>query len=226
MAKSELKIKARKMRRSGKSVKTIAQKLGIAKSTASLWVRDIILSVSQLEKLRKSMIKGSERGRLKGALMQKERRLKLIRDSQRKGIKKIGKLSKREFLIAGLALYWGEGTKKNRRQLRFTNSDPKMITFMLKWFREMFGVKDEGMKLIVGINEIHRKREKQVLKYWSAVTNLPLCQFRKVSFKKVKNHKVYENFNQHFGTLTIDILKPARFYYKIVGLIEALGMPA
>lgn len=69
MAKPLLRIKARKLREKGESVNKIAEKLGVSKSTASYWVRDIILSLNQLEKLRSNSLKGAERGRLKGSLV-------------------------------------------------------------------------------------------------------------------------------------------------------------
>lgn len=224
MAKYDLRLKAREMRSAGESVKKIAQNLGIAKSTVSIWVRDIILSVEQLESLKNNSIKGAERGRLLSAFMQKERRHKLMEDSYLDGKEYLGKISDREFLIAGLALYWGEGSKKSRN-LRINNSDPKMLVFMLNWFRKFFSIKNDDIRLIVGINVIHKKRDKIVRKYWSDITGVPLNYFRKTSFKKINNKKVYSNYDQYFGVLTIDVLKPTRFYYKIIGLIEALATP-
>ncbi len=53
MAKPLLRLKAREMRAKGESVKVIARKLNVGKSTASYWVRDIILLVEQLESLKK-----------------------------------------------------------------------------------------------------------------------------------------------------------------------------
>ena len=114
MSKYHLRQKARKLRRKGISVKSIASLLGISKGTARIWVRDIILNVEQLQKLRESELKGKELGRLKGALIQKERRFNLIEESKRKGIAELAHLSEREILIAGLALYWGEGSKTGR----------------------------------------------------------------------------------------------------------------
>ena len=69
MAKFELRLKAREMRSEGQSVRHISKKLKVSKSTASIWTRDIILSVDQLEKLRKSRLKGGELGRVKGATL-------------------------------------------------------------------------------------------------------------------------------------------------------------
>jgi len=222
MAKSLLKIKARKSRRKGESVIQIAQKLGISKSTVSLWVRDIILSVDQLQKLKNNSLKGAELGRAHGAFIQKARRLQTIEKFKKEGIEELKKLKDKEFFVAGLALYWGEGSKKSRN-VRLCNSDPELVNFMIKWLINTFDINSQEMALTVGINESHRLREEKVKEYWAQVTGLPLSQFRKTSFKKVKAEKIYENFYGHYGTLTVDVLKPARFYYKILGLIEGLS---
>jgi len=222
MAKFDLKIKARKMRSKGASVKEIAKKLGISKSTCSLWVRDIILSIHQLEKLRERAIKGGERGRLKGALMQKQRRLDIIKQWEKNGVRELCSLSKRDLYIAGIALYWAEGCKKNRGTQVF-NSDPELIKLMVGWFRIFFGIKTEDIKARVGLNEAHKSREEIVKKYWSKITGIPLNQFTKTRIKKVKNKKIYKNFNDHYGTLSISILKPTKYCYRILGLIKGLS---
>jgi transcriptional regulator with XRE-family HTH domain len=222
MAKYELKIKAREMRSKSLSVRTIAKELGVAKSTASLWVRDIILTVEQLEKIRETWIKGTELGRLKGALMQKNRRLDLIKKTKNEGIKKLKNLSDNEFFVAGIALYWAEGSKK-KREFFICNSDPEMIVFILRWINKFFGIEVDRLRAVVGINEIHRKREDVVKKHWSVITRIPLSQFRKTSFKKVKLNKVYANFNEHYGTLGITVLKGSDIYYKMLGLIAGLS---
>jgi len=222
MAKSIQRIKAREMRSRGESVIGISRELNISKSTASLWVRDLILSVEQLERLRGNSIKGAELGRLRSALMQKEKRRVLLESSKQEGIKLLNNLTPREFLIAGLALYWGEGAKT--REVEFCNSDPVLIRFMISWIKKCFKIENSDLSCYVGINELHRSREKLVMGYWSKETKIPLTQFRKTSFKKVKNKKVYANFNEHYGTLSVKVLKPARIYYKIIGEIEGLAV--
>ena len=224
MAKFQQKIKAREMRAEGESVKEIAKKVGVTKSTASLWVRDIILSVKQLEDLKKRSIKGGELGRLKGSLMQKNRRLDLIKKREVEGCEQLKNISDKEFFVAGVALYWGEGSKK-KREFYICNSDPKLINFMILWLKKFYGVDVERLKVVVGINEIHRSRENIVKKYWSDITGIPLAQFRKTSFKKTKLHKVYANFNEHYGTLGVTVLKGSDIYYKMLGLIKGLSEP-
>ncbi|RJQ38379.1 hypothetical protein C4559_01130 [Candidatus Microgenomates bacterium] len=221
MAKYLLRSKARNLRKKGVSVKKIALSLGISKSTASIWVRDIILTIEQLEDLKKSMLKGAEKGRLKSALLQKEKWLETMEEAKEKGVQKLKNLTDRELLIAGLALYWGEGSKKSR-QVEFCNSDPKMIQFLMIWLKKCFDIQISEIKGYVGINEIHKSREEMVKNYWSSISGIPLNQFNKTSFKKARNKKIYDNFENHYGTLAVRITKPARFYSIILGLIEGL----
>lgn len=225
MAKYLLRLKARELRKQGISVKDIAEILRISKSSASIWTRDIILSIEQIEALNKSRLQGAERGRLKSALLQKERWIKNMEANKKLGIKKIGKLSDREYLIAGLALYWGEGTRKNRR-VEFCNSDPKMIQFLLIWLKRFFFIETKDIKCYISINQIHSGRENIVKHYWENVTNIPSSRFGKIGYKKIVNKKVYENLNDHYGTLAIRVLQPSRFYGKIMGLIEGLSTNA
>ncbi len=223
MAKFNLKIQAHELRKSGISVNEIAAKLGVAKSTASYWVRDIILSVEQLEKLRGNSLRGAELGRTKGAFVQKQKRIAKIKKYDKQGILKLKHLSPEAFFTAGIALYWAEGSKKTRK-LQICNSDPELINFMIKWFCYFLEAQMTDFVARIGINEIHQNRDNKVKKYWSKQTNIPLSQFSKTSFKKAKNKKIYENFNQHYGTLDIKILKPGERYYKILGLINGLSM--
>lgn len=223
MAKSLLKIEARKLRSKGKSINEIVGKVNAAKSTISLWTRDIILSREQLEKLRKKQLRGSEIGRLKGALIQKGRREKLLRDSAKEGTAKLKRLTNREFLIAGTALYWGEGCKKSR-DVEFCNSDQRLIKFMVNWLKTVWQLNNEELTCRVEINGIHKPRESLVKSYWSNYLDIPLSQFRKTSFSKIKSKKIYANHNNYYGTLIVRVVKPARFYYRILGLIEGLSL--
>lgn len=204
------------------SVKQIALDLQVSKSTASTWVRDIILTIEQLEALRLSSLVGAERGRLKSALLQKERWNSQQLEHRNFGKEIIGSLSDREILIAGLALYWGEGSKKDRK-VQFCNSDPQMIKFLLVWLKRSFAIDLHEVRCWVGVNEIHREREQVIKEFWSKMVGIPLSQFRNTSFKKVQNKKVYDNFDNHYGTLSVVVMQPARFYGKILGLIEGLS---
>ena len=111
MAKFLLKIKARKLRHNGFSEKEIANKLRVSKGSVSIWCRDIRLSRRALSRLIKRMERGGYLGRLRGAQILKNRRLRRIEILESKGKERIGKLNLRDFLIAGQFFIGPRGIK-------------------------------------------------------------------------------------------------------------------
>lgn len=221
MAKFKEKIKAQKLRRQGESIKVIARKLKVSKSTVSIWCRDIKLTKQQIAKLDERQKKGAYKGRLKGARILRERRFKRIEKLKNQGIKEIKNLTKRDLFIAGIGLYLGEGSKTGNA-VRFHNSDPKTIQFMMKWFKEIFQIPTKRFVMYIVINEIHKNRLDEIKKYWSKITKVPIKQFRKPILAKAKNKKVYENFHEHFGTLSIRINKSYDIFYRIQGYADVI----
>jgi len=227
MAKTLEKNKARKLRQKGKSINEIAKKLNIAKSTISLWCRDIRLNPKQIERLAKRQESGSYKGRMKFLERIRKERIKEVAFLQKQGIKEIGKLNKRDLFISGIAMYWSEGyTYSSGDQVGFTNSDPKMILFILKWFKEICKIPIDRLTLQVKINKIHRNRVKKVENYWSKITGIPLTQFNKTVLLKTESKKIYLNYNTHYGTLRIIVRRGTRLRRKINGWIEGLGKGA
>ncbi len=221
MAKSKEQIKARHLRQEGKSIKEIAKILKVSRSSASIWCRDIRLTKQQIERLHESMVAGSYLGRLKGAQTQKKRKEEKISLYKKDALRRIGELSEKEFFVAGLCLYWGEGSRKFP-PVKFFNSDQLIIEFMMRWFRDIMKISQDRFLMYLTINKIHKRRLPEVISHWSQITKIPTEQFRKPILIKAKNKKIYKNFNQHYGTLCIRIGKSTDLYYRILGLIEAL----
>jgi len=140
MAKSALRLEAIRLRRQGGSVRDIAKKLDVSKSTTSLWTRDIILSVEQAEKLNANLVAGARKGRLISALIQKRRRLEKIETENQRGEKEFPILTSRELQIAGLCLYWAEGNKKSGT-IVICNSDPNIILVFIRWLQQIERIK-------------------------------------------------------------------------------------
>lgn len=222
MAKFKERLKARELRKDGISIKEISKKLGVAKSSVSIWCSDIKLSEKQIQKLHKQMIIGGYAGRLKGANAQKKLKQDRIEFYNKKGKEEIEHLQKRELFIAGLALYWGEGGKNGSR-VRFYNSDHFIIAFIMRWFRGILGVSDDRFIIYVTINQSHKERLSDIIEYWSKITNISAKQFRKPILIKSRNKKVYENHFQHHGTLCVGISRSSELFYQIKGWLNALG---
>ena len=220
MAKFREKIRARELRRQGKSIKDIATMLGISKSSASLWCSDIKLAQQQIAELHQRMVSGGYMGRLLGARLQKEKRLKRIEFHRNSAVKEIGNLSERDLLMVGLGLHLGEGTKK-RNQFYFTNSSPEILGSIIKWL-ELFGISRKNIFCNVFINNIHKDRVGSVVHAWSKILGIPKNQFNKTVLIKSENKKVYENADSHLGTLALRVAKSSELQYRVLGLSERL----
>jgi hypothetical protein len=92
------------------------------------------------------------------------------------GIERIGDLSDRDLLIAGTALYAGEGSKGDGA-VKFANSDPRMILLFCTWLRRFFDVDETRLR---GHLYLHQGLDLDgASSFWSALTRIPLTQFGK-----------------------------------------------
>ncbi len=204
------------------SIVYIARNLGISKSTASKWCLDVPLTETQKEKLRQNSIKAGHKGRMLGVQSNKIKKQKVVESANSWARDIVGNLTSREIIIAGASLYWSEGSKSsNTSGFLFVNSDPEMILFMSIVLKEL-DVKKQDLFCTIQINEIHRPRIEQVLKFWQKLLDLPGTQFGKPSFVKSEVKKVYQNYDNYFGICRLRVRKSSTLKYRIVGLIEGL----
>jgi transposase len=220
MAKVAERLQAEKLRGAGMSIGAIATKLKVSKASASVWCKDVILTKKQRDALEQAAISGGHKGRLMGAETNRKRKQARIAHYLVEGKRVMQKLSQREFMIAGTAIYWGEGSKKS--QLAFINSDKDMILFMYQWFRVAFGIKEDQFIFRVFINDLHRDRKEIIEQYWSHLLHVPLSRFRKMIFIKRSNSKRYANHETYYGLLSIRTRNSSDLKYRILGLIDGL----
>ena len=223
MSRFELKPKVHALRRSGKSILEISRLVGISKSTSSLWCRDVELTPLQRNNLKEKMIRDGHAGRLKGAQVNRDKRIMALKGAAVWAKNIIGSLSKRDRLVAGVALYWAEGSKAmTTTGFVFVNSDPSMIMFMYEWITDVIGVEKEDIFVQISINEIHRYRIDDVLKFWSSLLDLPPDRFAKTSFAKSVQKKVYDNHNKHYGMLRLSVRRSTLLKYRVLKMIEII----
>lgn len=225
MAKSELKIEAQNLRKKGLSIKKIAQKLNASTSSVSLWVRNIVLTKTQMEVLEKNSRDPFYGNRLKYIKRVKAKTDRKVKRLQKAGVKEIGSLSRRELFLVGATLYWAEGFKKDS-QVGFANSDPKMLRLFQRWLYECFGYNAMDLIPRVTVNISHQQRINEIQRYWSEAVNIPIDAFRKPFYQNFKWKKIYENPNEYFGILRLKVRKSKDFLRKIHGFIDGLRLQA
>jgi transposase len=221
MAKSAQKLEARQLRREGFSINEITRRIGFSKRTVSRWCNDIVLNNNQKGLLWARAKSKYRQNFQKYCEAKHEQTLEKIQNLTKEGVKSIGKLSQRELFIAGVALYWAEGFKKDMR-FGFANTDPGMVKFCLKWLKESLGISDRDISLCVTVNESYRNKIERTESYWENITGIPKSQFTKSFFQKTKWLKEYETPEDYHGVLRIRVNKSTDLLRKIKGYIEGL----
>jgi len=72
-------------------------------------------------------------------------------------------------------LYWAEGSKKSNQYIAFSKSDPRMIQLLLKFIRENCGVHENRLRILLHLYD--DQDNKDLEKWWSRLTGIPLTQF-------------------------------------------------
>jgi hypothetical protein len=176
-AKDDARVKARELRAAGHSYNEIADRLGVARSSVSLWVRDMPCLDDQEILMRKS------RSSARYWAVERSRREEARRAASDRAQSFIGSLSHREILIAGATAYWCEGTKNKayRRsdQVSFINSDARLVVFFLRFL----SAAEVGLDRVICRVYIHENADVAAAQR-IRVTGLREDQFREPTMKR------------------------------------------
>ena len=197
MARKQDKQKALEMRAQGMSYSQIKEKIGISKGTLSGWLHDKPLSETRIRELRDFSPQRIEKYR---------NTMKLKRDVKNKAAyqsiaSKIGTISDREFFIAGLFLYWAEGSKTRAFATGLTNTNPAMLILFIQWLK-FFDIPKSKIKVHLHLySDMDIKKQ---MDFWSRKLDIPLSQFRKPYIKKTALSSI--TYTNGFGQGTCSVI--------------------
>lgn len=224
MIKEILKEKAINLRRQGKTYSEIMKEIPVAKSTLSLWLRGVGLSVVQ-----KQVLTEKKRvAQLKGAEAQKRNRIKRQLDIINHAKSEIGHMTERELWLIGIALYWAEGSKEKESypgtRVSFSNSDPQMILLFLKWLKICVKVSRDDISADLYIHESHRSNINIVIDKWSEILSVPKSFFKAVYYKKNKINTKRKNTGAlYLGLLRVNMRASSELNRRITGWIVGIN---
>ena len=132
---------ARLLRADGMTLLDIAHRLGVSKSSVSLWTRDV--DFTPLPRVR---------ARRRGPNALQRRKQAEIDELLADGVARIGRLSVREFLVAGAALYAGEGSK-GYSEVKLANTNPRIIAFFCAWLRRFYDIDESRVRVQLYLHE-------------------------------------------------------------------------
>jgi predicted transcriptional regulator len=201
-----------RLRQKGISMGEIASTLGVAKSSVSLWVRDIKLTDSQRARLNKNghSIAAIEKRRTARLIQTKIRR----DEWKEQAMLEASLLSKNTLWCIGVSLYWGEGGKT--QMARISNSDPALIRTMMNFFRNCCDVSEE--KFRGHIHAFAHSDVKQIERYWSDITHIPEHRLFKTYIKQ-SSASLDKRHTLPYGTFQIYV-QDTSFFYRMLGWLE------
>lgn len=223
--KNDLKIEAIILRKQGLSYNDIKKKVKVSKSSLSLWLRNIPLSQSKKNQLKKQKIEAAIKGHKAWHEMRIAKTQKIIKEAKKDIL--LMKTSDELLLIIGTILYWAEGSKEKENKpgsgIIFSNSDARMIKIFILWLTKSLDVELDRIQTDIHLHENNRHRIEDVKNYWSKKIGLPVNKFDKIYFKrhiiKTKRKNISSQYN---GLIRARVRKSADLYRKIVGWIEGI----
>jgi hypothetical protein len=186
------------------SMKAIARQVGGASlSSVSRWVRDIELTEEQHATLELQAFNGHVKGRAINSAVRRRARV-LAQDEGRQ------LAERREALhVAGCMLYWG--------QIRFTNSDPEMARFFVKFLRTYFNLRDENIKITCNLFADHLERQREIEQFWLETLALPSSSLCKSTVNVYSKYSKKKRINKlPYGTCRV-VVSRTRIVQSIFG---------
>ena len=221
MVKVVEKQKAVELRREGATYSEILKEICVSKSTLSLWLKEVGLSVPQKQRITEKRM-ATQR---KGALAKRKIRLDLVKRIECEAADEIGHVDKNVFWIVGAALYWAEGNKQKPHDVscgvKFSNSDPLMVRYFYKWLTDIccLGVQDLIFEIYVhsGCNV------PEIKKFWSDELDLDIGYFEKIRFKPNKFRSYRKNTGEEYhGVVRINVKRSTNLNRRIMGWVKGL----
>ena len=196
--------RARELRAEAWTLDEIAAELGVSKSSVSLWVRDVEFDPRPRRTARRRGPNALQR-----AKAEEIERLLV------EGRERIGRLSERDLLIAGTALYAGEGFKT--RQVGMANTNPAVLRLFVTWLRRCFDIDESRLKVALYLHE--GLDLDAATAFWSSLLDIPEERFLK-PYRAVADPTIRRTKHE-MGCPRVTYTC-SRTHRAILGLVDAL----
>lgn len=212
----EVKKKAVELRIRGGSIGAIAKNLGVSKSTAYEWTKNMEGAARFAEIGRKRWIKELQPLGAQGQRRKRELKIQGIIQAVNEELSDFTKTRETEKAMLAM-LYWAEGSKV-RGMLSFANTDPRLMLLFITLLRSCYHLDESKFRVRFHSHWYHK--EKRVKKFWSELLKIPESQFTKTYHKKRSKEKV---FRKNIGGICFLIYNSDYLREQIVHYSYALG---
>jgi transcriptional regulator with XRE-family HTH domain len=210
---------ARKLRREqGLSIKEIERRLGVSRSSVSLWVRDIELTPEQHEALHGE-----------NAVLYRQLRGHAVRSARFRHQRLWWQVEGRAAAARGDAvhaaacmLFWAEGSKA-RNAVQLCNADPEIIRFFVAFLRHYFDVPDAKIRVACNLFADHLERQREVEQFWLDVVGVPRASLTKTMVNRYSRYSQKKRCNKlPYGTCRVTV-HSTRIAHHLYGAIQEYG---
>jgi len=216
-----LRRECRRLRLEGLSYAEIAGKTGASAGSLSLWLRDLHDVPGVRASAQRRALLGPRSAGEKRSQSATARR----RQRHESAARRLGDVTDRDVLVAGVALYWAEGSKAkpwrpSARHVVFTNSDPQVVGAFLAAL-DLLNVAAEDRTYRLHIHESADPVAHE--RWWSERLDIPHAAFLPATLKRHNPTTVRHNTGQDYhGCLVVRVRRSSGLYDEIEGFWRVL----
>lgn len=221
-AKDGLRREAVELRKQGWSVNDLAERLGVAKSTAWSWVRHIPLDPnSDRARQKQEHAAIMIAGRWDAHRAERDRR---EAEERGRAVADVGEITERDILLGGALVYMCEGAKSKpwRRldRLKFINNDPRLHRLFL-CFLGAHGYGSDSLRYRV---HIHETADAEAAgDWWAETLGVPRDLFERPTIKRHNPATRRANTGDDYhGCLLITVPRSRELYWRVEGVMDAM----
>ena len=217
-----------RLREQGYSINEIVERVGVAKGSVSIWVRNVILTPESrarlLTKIKLGQMVSAERKHEQMRNLLDKYLQGALQEVRSNGFQKVHK----KILCA--LLYWCEGVKNHYNGVSFINSDPHLIRLFLRLFRENFEVDEQKIKPRIHLHQYHDPQKQ--LHFWAEVTGIPESQFYRPYLKPNTGKRIRKDYPGcvaiRYGSndMARQLLSMAKAFFAVYGGVAQLVEPS
>ncbi len=171
--KKREKEKAIELRKKGFSYSEILEEVPVAKSTLSLWLREIGLTKRQKQRLTEKKLLSMKRGADAVRKKRIEKSNKIKKDAR----SNISNISKKELWLIGIMLYWAEGSKEKSyrvgERIQLMNTDKRILCIFKKWLIDCCEIPEDDIVYDICLHKNSFHDTEKVRDYWRKEIFIP-----------------------------------------------------
>lgn len=204
------KERAIELRKRGLCYRDILKEVNVAKSSLSVWLKELPLTKNEKYALKRRKDTNITRGRIKAAGILSQRRLEREAKWLSEAKQVFTEHSNNPFFHAGIILYWAEGTKRTN-QWSFINSDEEMNNVMLMWLEQFASIERSSVNFRLYIHKLYAHENCE--SWWAGKLHIHPSQFTKTIYKP--SGKGVKKRPEYKGCLRIEVLRSKNLLMKM-----------